>query len=157
MSHCLILKLSIWTEMQRISAISNELTSDDLWWPLRPFEAKIRKLQIFLSWNSAQIQKFRFRQLLWPPRLLEAARGLAMSSRRRHIHTIRKVKFLSKNSILTTPQHFHELFLQIFFWQFFSWNQSCQQLKSPKPQHFHEFFTQIFFDNFSREIKVVNS
>ena len=41
--------------------------------------------------------------------------------------TIRKVKFLSKNSILT------------------------------KPQHFHEFFTQIFFDNFSREIKVVNS
>ena len=42
-------------------------------------------------------------------------------------HTIRKVKFLSKNSILT------------------------------KPQHFHEFFTQIFFDNFSREIEVVNS
>ena len=40
---------------------------------------------------------------------------------------IRKVKFLSKNSILT------------------------------KLQHFHEFFTQIFFDNFSREIKVVNS
>ena len=25
------------------------------------------------------------------------------------------------------------------------------------PQHFHEFFTQYFFDNFSREIKVVNS
>ena len=43
------------------------------------------------------------------------------------IHTILKFKFLSKNSILT------------------------------KPQHFHEFFTQIFFDNFSREIKVVNS
>ena len=42
-------------------------------------------------------------------------------------HTVRKVKFLSKNSILT------------------------------KPQPFHEFFTQIFFDNFSREIKVVNS
>ena len=42
-------------------------------------------------------------------------------------HTIRKVKFLSKNSILT------------------------------KPQHFHKFFTQIFFGNFSREIKVVNS
>ena len=42
-------------------------------------------------------------------------------------HTIRKVKFLSKNSILT------------------------------KPQHFHKFFTQNSFDNFSREIKVVNS
>ena len=24
-------------------------------------------------------------------------------------------------------------------WLFFSWNQSCQQLKSPKLQHFHEF------------------
>ena len=42
-------------------------------------------------------------------------------------HTIIKVKFLSKNSILTNPQHFHE------------------------------FFTQNIFDNFSREIKVVNS
>ena len=41
--------------------------------------------------------------------------------------------------------------------QFFSGNQSCQQLKGANPQHFHEFFTQIFFDNFSREIKVVNS
>ena len=49
-------------------------------------------------------------------------------------HTIRKVKFLSKNSILTS-------FSPKFFWQFFSWNQSCQQLKCPKPQHFHEFFT----------------
>ena len=42
-------------------------------------------------------------------------------------HTIGKVKFLSKNSILT------------------------------KLQHFHEFFTKQNFDNFSREIKVVNS
>ena len=35
-------------------------------------------------------------------------------------HTIRKVKFLSKNSILTNPQHFHEFFTQIFFWQLFT-------------------------------------
>ena len=42
-------------------------------------------------------------------------------------HTIRQVKFLSKNSILT------------------------------KLQHFHEFLPKNFFDNFSREIKVVNS
>ena len=44
-----------------------------------------------------------------------------------NLHTIIKVNFLSRNSILT------------------------------KPQQFHEFFTKIFFDNFSREIKVVNS
>ena len=35
-------------------------------------------------------------------------------------HTLRKVKFLSKNSILTKPQHFHEFSNQHFFWQFFS-------------------------------------
>ena len=70
-------------------------------------------------------------------------------------HTIIKVKFLSKNSILTTPQHFQDFFTQFFFffWQFISWNQSCQQLKSPKPQHFHEIFTQKN-RQFSREIKV---
>ena len=28
------------------------------------------------------------------------------------MHTILKVKFLSKNSILTEPQHFHEFFTQ---------------------------------------------
>ena len=60
---------------------------------------------------------------------------------------------MSKNSILTKPQHFHEFFTQFFFWQFFSWHQNCQQLKSPKPQHFHEFFYQKN-RQFSREIKV---
>ena len=30
-------------------------------------------------------------------------------------HTILKVKFLSKNSILTKPQHFYEIFAQNFF------------------------------------------
>ena len=44
------------------------------------------------------------------------------------MYTIRKVNFLSKNSILTKTQTFHEFFLH-----------------------------KIFFDNFSREIKVVNS
>ena len=61
------------------------------------------------------------------------------------IHTVRKVKFLSKK------KNFDKTL------QFFSANQSCQQLKSANPQHFHEFFAQNFFDNFSREIKVVNS
>ena len=36
---------------------------------------------------------------------------------------------------------FSRVFNSKFFWQFFSWNQSCQQLKRPNPQHFHEFFT----------------
>ena len=80
-------------------------------------------------------------------------------------HTILKVNFLSKNSISTKPQNFHEFFTQFFFWQFFSWNQSCQQLKSPKPQHFHEFFhpkkSTIFSGNqswiFGQKMKISNS
>ena len=43
---------------------------------------------------------------------------------------------------------FSRVFHPKFIWQFFSWNQSCQQLKSPKPQHFHEFFTQFFLTIF---------
>ena len=76
------------------------------------------------------------------------------------IHTIRQVKYLSKHTILTsfyfktiflvksklsklkTPT-FSRVFHQNFFWRFFSWNQSCQQLKSAKPQHFREFFIKL--------------
>ena len=64
----------------------------------------------------------------------------------------------SKSQIFVQKFNFDKTptFLRVFhpkvFWQFFSWNQSCQQLKSPKPQHFHEFFTQNNWQ-FSREIK----
>ena len=77
------------------------------------------------------------------------------------------------NLDLTVSLQFHEFFLVIatqfeksnfcpkiqwvfhpnFFWQLFSWNQSCQQLKSLKLQHFHEFLT-TKNRQFSREIKV---
>ena len=45
-----------------------------------------------------------------------------------------KIQFWQNPNIFTS-------FSPKFFWQFFSWNQSCQQLKSPTPQHFHEFST----------------
>ena len=76
---------------------------------------------------------------------------LQMFAIRLWYHTIVQKFHLDKT--LTFSQVFHPN----FFWQFFSWNQSCQQLKSPKPQHFHKFFTPKKIDNFSREIKVVNS
>ena len=60
--------------------------------------------------------------------------------------------FVQKFNFDKTPT-FSRVFHPNFFWQFFSWNQSCQQLKSPKPQHFHEFFTPKN-RQFSREIKV---
>ena len=93
-----------------------------------------------------------------------------------------KIKFLSKNSILTKlcnflgksklsttkkckSPTFSRVFHPNFFWQFFSWNQSCQQLKSPKPQHFHEFspktIRQFFSGNqswiFGQKMKISNS
>ena len=51
-------------------------------------------------------------------------------------HTIRKVKFLSKNF------NFDKTL------QFFSANQSCQQLNSANPKHFHEFSPKIFLTIF---------
>ena len=75
-----------------------------------------------------------------------------------------KSNFCPKIQFWQQSQHFPEFFTQIF-WQFFSWNQSCQQLKSPKPQHFHEFFTPkkstIFSENqswiFGQQMKISNS
>ena len=48
---------------------------------------------------------------------------------------------------------FSRVFQPTFFWQFFSWNISCLQLKSPKTQHFHEFFTPKI-DNFLGKSKL---
>ena len=52
-----------------------------------------------------------------------------------------------------SPNVFTSFSPKIFFWQFFSWNQICQQLISPKPQHFHEFSPKTI-RQFSRKIKV---
>ena len=63
--------------------------------------------------------------------------------------------FVQKFNFDKTPT-FSRVFHPKFFWQFFSWNQSCQQLKSPKPQHFHEFFTHKNRD-FGQKMKISNS
>ena len=60
--------------------------------------------------------------------------------------------FVQKFNFDKTPT-FSRVFPPNFFWQFFSWNQSCRQLKSSKPQHFHEFFTPKN-RKFSRKIKI---
>ena len=60
--------------------------------------------------------------------------------------------FVQKTNFDKTPT-FSRVFHPNFFWQLFSWNQSCQQLKSPKSQHFHEFFTQKI-DNFLGKSKL---
>ena len=57
--------------------------------------------------------------------------------------------FLVKSKLTTAKKSKTTTFSRVFHpnknRQLFSWNQSCQQLKSPKPQHFHEFFTQNFY------------
>ena len=77
----------------------------------------------------------------------------------RVVHKITDYRFrvtshYSKSQIFVQKFNFNKIpiFSPKFFWQFFSWNQSCHQLKSPKPQHFHEFFTQKN-RQISREIK----
>ena len=51
-------------------------------------------------------------------------------------HTIQKVKFLSKNSILTKPQHFREFFTQIFFLTIFLVKSKLSTAKKPKTTSF---------------------
>ena len=115
------------------------------------FERKIRKINF---WHQNVIQKSR--------RYSTRIGGFG-EKKNRDLGNILSQSHYSKSQIFAqkfnfdkTPT-FSRVFHWKFFWQFFLWNQSCQQLKSPKPQHFHEFFAQFFFDNFSREIKVVNS
>ena len=65
-----------------------------------------------------------------------------------------KIQFWQNSNIFTSFFHPN------FFWQFFSWNQSCQQLKSAKPQHFHEFSPKTirqFFSGIQSRMTISNS
>ena len=89
----------------------------------------------------------------------EIAKPKTILKPRKVIHTIRKVKFLSKNSILTKLYNFlgksklsttktcksptfSRVFYPTYFWHFFSWNQSCQQLKKSQTAAFSRVLTQ---------------
>ena len=65
-----------------------------------------------------------------------------------------KSNFCPKIQFWPNPNIFHEFFTLNFFLQFFSWNQSCPQLKSPKPQHFHEFSPKTIRQFFLRKSKL---
>ena len=73
---------------------------------------------------------------------------------RDHEHIIRKVKFLSENSILTKPQHFHEFFTQIFFLTIFLVKSKLSTAKKPKTTTFSRVFHPKKFDNFLRKSKL---
>ena len=55
-------------------------------------------------------------------------------------HTIRKVKFLSKNSILTKPQHFHEFSTPNFFVTTFLVKSKLSTAKKSKTAAFSRVF-----------------
>ena len=97
--------------------------------PYLPTSLGLKEAKMVDPWTLDFRHKLASRENIGKSHLANEATNDASSLRPniQIFHTIRKVKFLSKNSILT------------------------------KPQHFHEFFTQNFFGNFSREIKVVNS
>ncbi len=68
-------------------------------------------------------------------------------------HTVRNLHFLSKNSILTKPRHFHEFFTQIFL-AIFLVKSKLSTAKKSKTATFSRVFLSQKIDNFSREIKV---
>ena len=120
-----------------------------------PLESENSSSSSSCSSISSPMRLKQIKKKLWK---MEFCSILAQTLR----HTIRKVKFLSTNSILTKLYNFlgksklsitkecksptfSRVFHPILFWQFFLWNQSCQQLKSPKPQHFHEFSPKKIF------------
>merc|ERR1712004_154114 len=68
-------------------------------------------------------------------------------------HTIRKVKYLSKNSILTKPQHFHEFFTQIFL-TIFLVKAKLSTAKKSKTTTFSRVFHPKKIDNFLGKSKL---
>ena len=68
-------------------------------------------------------------------------------------HTILKVKLLSKNSILTEPQHFHEFFDQFFF-TIFLVKSKLSTAKKSKTTTFSRVFHPKKIDNFLGKSKL---
>ena len=85
--------------------------------------------------------------------LLSTTKPILLNDNVSRAHCSKSSFFVQKFNF-AKPPIFSPVFHPNFFWQFFSWKQSCQQLKSPKPQHFHEFFTPQKNRQFYREIKV---
>ena len=87
-----------------------------------------------------------FSKLIWHRNcMLKAQQSLANTLFEKS-NFCQKIQFWQNPNILTS-------FSSQIFWQFFSWKQSCQQLKNLKPQHFRDFFTQKI-DNFFGKSKL---
>ena len=68
-------------------------------------------------------------------------------------NTIQKVKFLSKNSILTKPQHFHEFFTKMFL-TIFLVKSKLSTAKKPKTTTFSRVFSPKKINNFLGKSKL---
>ena len=96
----------------------------------------------------------------WHPPVFAIEKPFGVSS----THYSKSQIFVQKFNFDKSPT-FSRVFTQFFFLKCFSWNQSCQPLKSPKPQHFHEFFilqkSNFFSVNqswiFGQKMKISNS
>ena len=124
----------------------------------------------FFIWSSLISSPIHFTTNGWKRKKKYSSRVVNLSCKFSHTN-IRKVKSkrvlnfffqAQKSAFLHSHYSKSQIFVQtfsrvfhptFFFWQCFSWNQSRQQLKSPKPQHFHEFFTQKI-DNFLGKSKL---
>ena len=103
--------------------------------------------------KNAEIKKFKcdilcnFQTIFWVTFSLQVSPRIIW-----YPHYSKSQIFVQKFNFDKTTT-FSRVFHQNSFWQFFSWNQSCQRLESPKPQHCSEFFTQKI-DNFHGKSKL---
>ena len=133
--------------------------SQSLTWIIRKLSAKGWKSTINVIRTTIQSSACTNRSKI--PGILTSSIGISISIR----ITPQSVRKWPKNVSFDKTPTFSRVFHPKFFWQFFSWNQSCQQLKCLKPQHFHEFFTKekstIFSGNqswiFGQKMKISNS
>ena len=103
----IVLQCSVWMRKSQLTTERTERVVMDLeQWKSGLIDSTMRNFHIWISFQESVIvcplrrlmDSSDFRKMFTSFTTLQL----------NHWHTIRKVKFLSRNSILTKPQHFHE-------------------------------------------------
>ena len=107
---------------------------------------------VAIVWNETFFSEF-FVAFLFSVLTIVRLRRLCKSHSKLHSAKNRELGYIFQKPVcIATYYSKSQIFVQIFNFdktlQYFSGNQSCQQLKSPKPQDFHEFSPQIFLTIF---------
>ena len=157
-------RIDYWIRPSVMCHRSSHTRSAKMVWPSatdHPFFSDPRRWWHLLSWvgikkiihDNSNFHRFKFQTLKMIWLLLQTPKFLTQRWSRIQEALLKIRKMTSEftegffiqfeKSIFCPKIHFRQnpnIFTS--FSQFFSWNQSCQQQKSPKPQHCREFFKQ---------------